>query len=142
MNNCIFCKIRDRKLPSSIVFENEAVMAFMDIQPVNPGHVLVVPKIHKELITELDTEIINELFKVGTMINSAIRNTEIKCEGVNYFLADGESAGQEVFHVHLHVFPRYKEDGFRLIFNNEYYNLPDRNELEQIATMIKQSLLS
>ncbi|MET3037173.1 HIT family protein [Chryseobacterium sp. NRRL B-14859] len=140
MEDCVFCKIIKRELPASIVFENDIVIAFMDIQPVNPGHVLVVPKEHKELITELDKELTGELIKVGTQINSAIRKSGIKCEGINYFLADGEAAGQEIFHVHLHVFPRYSGDGFGLQQSEEYYHLPKREELEETAQSIFEYL--
>lgn len=140
MEDCIFCKIIKRQLPASIVFENDVVIAFMDIQPVNPGHVLVVPKVHHELITELDQNLTGELFRIGTQINAAIRKSGVKCEGVNYFLADGEAAGQEIFHVHLHVFPRYLGDGFGLRHSEEYYRLPQRETLDETAKSICENL--
>jgi histidine triad (HIT) family protein len=112
----------------------------MDIQPVNAGHVLIIPNKHIELIVDLDDETASRMFVVANRINRAIRNSSIKCEGINYFLADGEAANQEVFHTHLHVFPRYKGDGFRLVFGEEYKNKPPRELLNKIAEEIRNHL--
>ncbi|MBT2622553.1 HIT family protein [Chryseobacterium sp. ISL-6] len=138
MTDCIFCKIINSELPASLIYEDDHVIAFMDIQPVNPGHILVVPKIHKELIAELDEDLTSRLFNVGAKINLAIRKSNIKSEGINYFLADGEAAGQEVFHTHLHIIPRFQNDGFGLKFHKTYYELPKREELDEICGNIKQ----
>lgn len=134
---CVFCKILDGKIESSVVYEDELVTAIMDIQPINSGHILIFPKEHISYIGSLSEELGAHLFKIGMRINAALRNSDIKCEGVDYFLADGESAGQEVFHTHLHVFPRYKEDGFGFTFNSKYTQRPDRNELNEIANKIR-----
>lgn len=138
MTDCIFCKIINSELPASLIYEDDHVIAFMDIQPVNPGHILVVPKIHKELIAELDEDLTSRLFNVGAKINMAIRKSNVKSEGINYFLADGEAAGQEVFHTHLHIIPRFQNDGFGLKFHETYYELPKREELDEICGNIKQ----
>ncbi|WP_261511597.1 HIT family protein [Chryseobacterium paludis] len=138
MTDCIFCKIINSELPASLIYEDDHVIAFMDIQPVNPGHILVVPKIHKELIAELDEDLTSRLFNVGAKINLAIRKSNVKSEGINYFLADGEVAGQEVFHTHLHIIPRFQNDGFGLKFHETYYELPKREELDEICGNIKQ----
>ncbi|MBK1896040.1 HIT family protein [Chryseobacterium paridis] len=140
MTDCIFCKIINRELPASIIHEDDHVIAFMDIQPVNPGHILVVPKIHKELIAELDTDLTSRMFNIAAKINLAIRKSPIQSEGINYFLADGEAAGQEVFHTHLHIFPRFRHDGFGLKFHESYTQLPKREELDEICGNIKLSM--
>src|SRR5256886_11448014 len=114
----------------------------MDIQPVNPGHVLVVPNAHAPYLADLDEETGAHLFKVAQRISNALRKTDVKCEGVNLFLADGEAAGQEVFHVHLHVFPRYKADGFGLRFGPAYFQKPTRAELDAVAEKMRNTLLS
>ncbi|ASW73993.1 hypothetical protein IQ37_07155 [Chryseobacterium piperi] len=140
MIDCIFCKIINRELPASIIHEDDQVIAFMDIQPVNPGHILVVPKVHREFIAELDEDLTSRMFNVAAKINLAIRKSDIRSEGINYFLADGEAAGQEVFHTHLHIFPRFRNDGFGLRFNENYKSLPEREELDKICGTIRSLL--
>ena len=140
MTDCIFCKIVDGTAPSSTVYEDEISLAFMDIQPVNPGHVLVVPKIHFTDLSELPADIGAHLFQVAQRIALSLPKTQAKNEGVDLFLANGEAAGQEVFHVHLHVFPRFAGDGFGFRFGPNYVNLPERHELDEIAAQIKQQL--
>lgn len=140
MTSCIFCKIIEGSAPSSIVYEDDICSAYMDIQPVNPGHVLVIPKIHFRDLSDLPTDIGGHLFQVAQRIANALPKTKVKNEGVDLFLAHGEAAGQEVFHVHLHVIPRYEGDGFGFRFGPNYRNLPERSELNTIATQIKQQL--
>ena len=140
MSGCIFCAILSGQLPSSRVYEDEVCTAFMDIQPVNPGHVLVVPNRHVTDLAELDEATGRHLFKVAQYAAAALRRSGLKCEGVNLFLADGEAAGQEVFHIHLHVFPRYKGDGFGLKFGPAYFEKPDRGQLDAVAEKIKAAL--
>ena len=140
MNTCVFCDILAGKPPSSIIFRDDLCCAFMDIQPVNPGHVLVVPAGHASCLAELDEESGAHMFRVAQRIAQAIRNSGVKCEGINLFLADGETAGQDVFHVHLHVLPRYTGDGFGLRFGPEYGNRPSRAELDGIAGKIRRAL--
>ena len=140
MGDCIFCEILSGKLPSSVVYQDEHTTAFMDIQPVNPGHVLVIPNPHATCLADLEEGVGSELFRVAQRVAAALRTSGLRCEGVNLFLADGEAAGQEVFHVHLHVFPRYKGDGFGFKFPPGYSNKPERPELDAIALQIKEAL--
>jgi histidine triad (HIT) family protein len=127
-------------LPSSKVYEDEICVVFMDIQPVNPGHILVVPKMHFADLVDLPTNIGAHLFQVAQRIALLLPKTAVKSEGVDLFLAHGEAAGQEIFHVHLHVIPRYEGDGFGFRFGPNYSNLPERSELDAIASQIKQQL--
>lgn len=137
---CVFCDIVQGKAPASVVYEDSIVMAFMDIQPVNEGHLLVVPRAHADYLAEISNEIGGRLFDVAMRLAEASRHSGIRCEGVNLFLADGEAAGQEIFHVHLHVIPRFRGDGFGFRFGPGYHNLPERGELEQVAARIRQAL--
>lgn len=137
MDKCIFCDILSGKLPSSIVYQDALCTTIMDIQPVNAGHVLVIPNEHAAFLADLDEETGAQLFRIAQRTAAALRVSSVKCEGVNFFLADGEAAMQEVFHVHLHVFPRYKGDGFGLKFSPDYFTKPDRVELNQIAQDIR-----
>ncbi len=138
----IFKKILDGEAPASFVYRDDRVAAFMDIQPVNPGHVLVVPIEPVELLHELDDDTCGRMMQVARAISLAIRRSGIPCEGVNLLMADGEAAGQEVPHVHLHVFPRLAGDGFGLKFAPRYYKLPPRADLDAAASQIRAALES
>lgn len=136
-SNCIFCRILAGESPSSLVYSDALCTAFMDIQPVNPGHLLVVPNRHASYLAELDEETGAQMFRVAQRIAVALRRSGVQCQGVNLFLADGRAAGQEVFHVHLHVLPRYAGDGFGFRFSPDYYDRPDRSELDRVAGKIR-----
>ncbi len=140
MSNCIFCDILSGNLPSSRIYQDDQCTAFLDIQPVNPGHMLVIPNYHAAFLADLDEDSGANMFRVAQRLTKALRMSGLKCEGVNLFLADGEAAMQEVFHVHLHVFPRYKGDGFGLRFSPAYFDKPERPELDRIAQKIKNVL--
>ena len=141
MNKCIFCRIVKGEAPASTVYADDRVMAFMDLQPVNPGHVLVIPKAHFAGLSELDRETGAHMFKVAMRVAEALRHSRIRCEGNNLFLADGEVAFQDVFHVHLHVIPRSRDDGFGLRFGPSYGHKPTRSELDEVAEKIRAAML-
>jgi histidine triad (HIT) family protein len=136
----VFCDIVQGKAPASIVYADSLVMAFMDIQPVNEGHLLVVPRAHADYLAGMSNEVGGRLFEVATRLAEASRHSGIRCEGVNLLLADGEAAGQEIFHVHLHVIPRFRGDGFGYRFGPGYHYLPERGALDQVAARIRQAL--
>ena len=141
MGNCTFCDILAGKLPASTVYQDEICSAFMDIRPVNSGHVLVIPKQHAASLAEMDENTGGHLFAIGQRVAAALRQSGIRCEGINFFLADGEPAGQDVFHVHLHIFPRYEGDGFGLQFGPHYDKRPSRAELDAVAEKIRLSFV-
>ena len=140
MPNCIICELIREERKVTKVYEDEMVIAVMDIQPVNAGHLFISPKKHVELISELDEEIGAHLFKTAMKLSNALRKSGLKCEGVNLFLADGEVAMQEIPHVHLHVIPRITGDGFGLKFGGSYFDLPKREELEHSKDLIQKAL--
>jgi histidine triad (HIT) family protein len=142
MAECVFCRIIKGDSPSSVVYEDPAVLAFMDIHPVNPGHVLVIPKQHGASLSDIKPEAFAHLFEAAHQLAAAIRRSGIPCQGVNLILADGEAAGQEVFHVHVHVFPRFEGDGFDFQFGPGYSVLPERRELDERARQIRSVLES
>ena len=142
MTSCIFCQIIAGTAPSSLVYEDEISLAFMDIQPVNPGHILVVQKAHFNDLSDLPAHIGSHLFQVAQRISLSIAKTQVKSEGIDLFLAHGEAAGQEIFHVHLHIIPIFAGDAFGFRFGPNYANLPKRSELDMAAAQIKQQLES
>lgn len=137
MAACIFCEIANGVSPASVVYRDEACVAFMDIRPVTPGHLLVVPLSHAAFLADLEGAVIGHLFEVAQRLAAGIRNSGLRAEGVNFFLADGEAAGQEVFHLHIHVFPRFKGDGFGLRFRPEYGQPVARQQLDRDAAAIR-----
>lgn len=143
MSDCVFCRILDGGLPGSFVYRDDRCAAFMDIQPVNPGHLLVIPIKHAAHLADIDTEAAADLMRVAHAAAAALRASGLPCEGVNFFLADGAAAMQEVFHVHLHVFPRFAGDGFGLKFSPEYYTRrPARPELDEVAARLAARMSS
>lgn len=139
-DGCVICKLISREIEVSMVYQDERCSAFLDHQPVNPGHMLVVPNRHASNLAELYEEEGAHMFRVAQRIAVALRGSGVRCEGVNVWLADGEAAGQEVFHAHLHVVPRYVGDGFGLKFGPHYWNKPKRQELNEIADGIRNAL--
>ena len=135
--SCVFCEIIAGRAESSLAYEDEHVIAFMDIRPLTPGHVLVVPRVHADCLEALDEELGARLFRVGHRLARALRRSGLPCEGVNLFLADGEAAFQEVFHVHLHVLPRTAGDGFRI---KAAWRRPGRAELDLAAEKVRQGV--
>ncbi len=141
MKDCVFCSIVKGVAPASIVYADDKVMAFMDLQPVNSGHVLVIPKAHFAGLSELDPKTGAYMFKIAVRVAEALRHSGIRCAGINLFLADGEVAFQEIFHVHLHVIPRFRDDGFGLKFGPSYGHKPTRSELDEAAEKIRTAML-
>jgi diadenosine tetraphosphate (Ap4A) HIT family hydrolase len=106
---CIFCRIAAGKEDQSktIIYIDHSVVAFMSHGPRNSGHVLVIPVMHAKLLTQLPDSVARELMSIARKIALAIKTTDIKAEGFNFQINSGEAAGQEVFHVHMHVIPRF-----------------------------------
>jgi histidine triad (HIT) family protein len=110
MTDCVFCQIVAGRLPANVVHDDGIVLAFLDIHPFTPGHTLVIPKHHAPYLADLDTENEERLFAVTKRVAAALHHAALRCEGVNLFLSDGAVAGQEIFHLHMHVFPRFTGD--------------------------------
>ena len=141
MTDCTFCAILAGKLPASIVYRDDVCCAFMDIrQADNPGHVLIIPIEHASNLAELDEETGGHLFRTAQRVAAALRRSGIRCEGVNLFLADGAVAGQDVFHVHLHIFPRYRGDGFGMRVGPTYGQHISREGLDAAAEAIRRAM--
>ena len=138
MDYDIFSDIVAGRAPASVVHEDDTIMAFLTIGPVNPGHVLVIPKGRFVYLNDLDEETGTHLFRITRRVARAIRESGVRCEGINLFLADGEVAFQEVGHVHMHVFPRFAGDSFRI--DADWNARPSREQLDEIAGKIRATL--
>jgi histidine triad (HIT) family protein len=134
-NDCIFCKIIRGELPAAKVYENDRVIAFLDIHPVNPGHTLVVPKKHCENLLDADDEILKEIMLTIKRVAWAITSA-FNLLGFNVEQNNGRVAGQIVPHLHWHVIPRFPEDGLRHWPGKEYRE----GEMEEIKEKIRKEL--
>ncbi|HNP74968.1 MAG TPA: HIT family protein [bacterium] len=119
MTDCIFCRIIAGEIPSDKIYEDDEVVAFLDIAPVNPGHVLVIPKAHYPDLLALPEQLAVQLVIVARKIAPAII-TGVGAAGFNLTLNNGVVAGQAVGHVHLHLIPRFKDDGRELWSGQPY----------------------
>ena len=136
--SCIFCDIVKGSSPASFIYRDEICSAFIDIQPVNPGHILVIPNEHTVYLNELPEETGAHLYRIAHKIIPRLKESELlKCEGVTLLVADGKEAGQEIFHTHLHIIPRFSGDEFGFRFGRDYYNLPGRETLDALAGELK-----
>ena len=138
-HGCLFCAIAARHAEASVVYEDETVVAFMDLNPVTPGHLLVVPRRHAVGLEDLDRATAAHVWSVGHDMAGALRRSDLRCEGINLLLCDGEVAFQTVFHFHLHVIPRYAGDGWMIIPETAER---ERSLLDSDAEAIKRALAS
>lgn len=132
--NCIFCKIIAGEIPSTAVYEDDDFRAILDVNPAARGHVIILPKKHAANIFELEDEEAAKIFPVAKKIATALKKT-YQCDGVNVLQNNGEAAGQTVFHLHVHVIPRYYDDDVDIMWKPG--ETPD---LEAVAEEIKKNL--
>jgi histidine triad (HIT) family protein len=135
MGDCIFCRIVAGDAAAARILETPRVLAFLDIAPVNYGHTLVIPKEHYPNLLELPDDLWLEMGQAGRRVAQGLR-LALQAQGFNLNMNNFEAAGQEVFHAHLHVIPRYVSDGLHL-FPQQSYKAGD---LEKIAAQLRQVL--
>ncbi len=136
MNDCIFCKIISGALPKALVYEDDIVMAFLDISPVNIGHTLVVPKTHYPDFISTPKDVLSHTVIQSQRIAAAVLSA-FGYEGVNIGINNGSAAGQVVFHMHIHVMPRKASDGYQLWKGKKYA----KGEMEAVAAKIMQAFV-
>ena len=137
--DCIFCKIIKGDIPSAKVYENDDVLAFLDISQVTKGHTLIIPKKHEENLYELSDHTVQTLFAAVPKVAKALK-AEFSPVGLNLLNNNGEEAGQSVFHYHLHLLPRYgKGDGFGAVWH-DHSSKYTNEELQKMAIDISQKL--
>lgn len=137
MSDCVFCEIVAGRSPVSAFYEDDVVLGLMTIGPVTEGHAMIMPKAHVAYLADMDEATGRHLWTVTQRTAAAIRSSPVRCEGINLFLADGEVAFQEIFHVHMHVFPRYRGDSFKLVA--DWDEKPPREELDRVAARIRDA---
>ncbi|WP_343210199.1 HIT family protein [Anaerolentibacter hominis] len=135
-DNCIFCKIAAGEIPSMTIYEDENFRVIFDIAPASRGHAIILPKNHAANIYELSEEDCSKVFVVAAKVARAMKKV-LNCDGMNVLQNNGEIAGQTVFHFHVHLIPRYKDDTVTITWKQ---GEADMEELEQIADKIKEEL--
>lgn len=130
---CIFCKIIKGELPSNKIYEDENFYAFLDNNPVNKGHTLIIPKEHHDNMNGLPFDLGNDLLEITQNISNAVVEA-VDADGYNFNVNNGEAAGQEVFHTHFHIIPRFESDNKIKWKNKEDYEEGEAEELEMLIT--------
>ena len=108
-SNCIFCKIANGEIPSKTLYEDDSFRVILDISPASKGHAIILPKNHAENVYSLPEADAGKIYLVAKKVATAMQNV-LKCDGMNILQNNGEAAGQTVFHLHMHLIPRYKDD--------------------------------
>lgn len=134
--NCIFCAIVDGVIPAAKVYEDDQILAFMDINPANPGHLLVIPKRHYRNIFDMDVEMAGKIMRVGTRLASVVK-TALNPDGLNLLQSSESAAFQTVFHFHLHLIPRWEDDSLVLPWQPQQ---GDINQIAEVADKIRQHI--
>lgn len=132
-DDCIFCKLANGDIPTNVVYEDETFTVIMDAAPATKGHSLILPKDHYANIYELDEEVAGKAFKLAKILATKMTDS-LGCDGFNIVQNNGETAGQTVFHFHMHLIPRYNDDNQKIGW--EPTN-PDVNEQTEILNKIK-----
>ncbi len=133
----LFEKIVNREIPATIVYEDDDILAFMDIGPIIKGHTLVIPKTCYDPITETPDEVVAKLMIVAKRI-AAAQMRALGADGVNIMQNNGAAAGQEIPHIHIHVIPRFNDDGHHWNWAAKSYDSPE--EMEKLAAKIREGL--
>jgi len=137
--HCIFCDLMRGAAEVSIVYEDATAIAFLDIQPVNPGHVLVVPRGHYETLQDIPGHVGAHLFQVATKLIPVVQ-TASGATDMNIVVNSGAAAGQNVMHYHIHLIPRREGDGFDVPLPFPGSQMPNRQQLDAMAARIGSML--
>lgn len=134
--NCIFCKLANGDIPTATVYEDEYLRAIMDAAPANKGHIIILPKSHAADIYALDDEYVSRAFVLAKKLAVALKKLT-GCDGVNILQNNGEAAGQTIFHFHVHVIPRFKDDDCTIVWKPTSY---EDGEASEVAKKIAELL--
>lgn len=130
--DCIFCRIANGEIPSKTIYEDEEFRVILDLGPATKGHALVIPKEHADNLYELPDETASKVLKVAKIVGKKMKE-KLQCDGLNLVQNNGETAGQTVMHFHMHMIPRYQDDGQKIGW---VPGSPTQDELEKIRAEI------
>jgi len=134
--SCLFCRLVSGEIPSTRIFEDATTIAFMDINPGTRGHALVIPKAHAADIHDVAPDVLADMARTAQRVASAAKE-HLGCAGVNLVQSSGAAAFQSVFHIHLHVIPRYEGDGVRLPWTP---TPGDKSAIADVAEKLRRGL--
>jgi histidine triad (HIT) family protein len=138
MESCIFCKIIRGEIPCTKVYEDDKVLAFLDISPLTLGHILVVPKKHVETIMDADEQTLHEVMKAVKKLSKSVMKA-VKADGINISINNYKAAGQLVPHLHVHIMSRHSKDNL-VLYKSTDRPKQNHNELEKVAEQIKKNI--
>lgn len=133
MNGCLFCKIVAGEIPCTKVYEDDTILAFLDIHPVNIGHTLVIPKAHHVNLYDAPDETLARMMQIIKKLSISVK-TALNADGINIEMNNDAPAGQLIFHTHIHIIPRFSGDGFTHWHGARGYN---EGEAEEVALKIR-----
>lgn len=134
-DECIFCKIIKKEIPATLIYENNNAIAFLDIAPINPGHTLVVSKQHFETLDKAPDAVLADMMAATKKVAAAVEKA-VNADGANIIINNKKAAGQLVSHLHLHIIPRFENDGLKHWPGKKY----KEGEAEQVAEKIRSLL--
>ncbi len=137
MMDCLFCKIIHGEIPSEKIYEDEHTYAFLDIHPINKGHMLVIPKVHVENIHDISSENFCTLMETVWRLTVVVKDG-VHADGINIGINNGHAAGQLVFHAHVHIIPRFTGDGFLHWHGEDYHENEMRMTAEKLRTVLNK----
>lgn len=137
-DGCVFCKIVEGQIPSNLIYSDEHIFAFLDINPANKGHTIIIPRKHYETFNEIPASELGHLFEIVQKISEAMEKN-LKAGGYNVLSSNKRPAGQEIDHVHIHVIPRYKGDEMQVRMGWTYKKY-EGNEIKEVADKIRKGL--
>ncbi len=132
METCIFCKIAKKEITSEIIAETKLFLAFLDINPINKGHALIIPKKHTKNISEMQEPELSNILKFTQEVAKKIKET-LNCDGYNIGMNTDLAAGQTIFHTHIHIIPRYANDNLKSWPHKKY----EENEIKNYTKKLK-----
>lgn len=130
--NCIFCKIANGEIPSKAIYEDDNFKVILDLGPATKGHALILPKEHAANLFELPDETASKVLVLAKKLGAQMKEN-LKADGMNLVQNNGEVAGQTVHHFHMHLIPRYENDGQKILWNPGEMT---QDELEEIKNTI------
>ncbi len=136
MDGCLFCKIINNEISAEKIYEDENVLAFLDINPINVGHTLVIPKNHSDSLLDTPIEDWLSVSEVAYRLAPKIKDA-VDADGINIGMNIGAPAGQVIFHTHLHIMPRFSGDGYKLWKGTPY---KDEQEIQTVADRIRSKI--